>query len=206
MIHEHKFWVLDKVIPEHVCDQIVKCGLNHNIEIALTSDKSLEEHKESNLAHLLNYRNSNVAWLNESWIYKHTEAVLNAANKNAGWNYDWDHQESAQFTKYNIGQYYHWHVDSLDKPFNTPHNLAMHKKIRKLSMSLLLSHPDEYEGGDFEFDFSNIEQGKAKHTLKELNGKGSIVVFPSHTYHRVTPVTKGTRYSLVIWCLGDSFR
>ena len=118
----------------------------------------------------------------------------------------WDHQESAQFTKYKIGQYYHWHVDSLDRPFNTPHNLAMHKKIRKLSMSLLLSHPDEYEGGDFEFDFSNIEQGKIKHSLKELNGKGSIVVFPSHTYHRVTPVTKGTRYSLVIWCLGDPFR
>ena len=77
---------------------------------------------------------------------------------------------------------------------------------RKLSVTVQLSSPDEYEGGDFEFDFSNVEMGTRRHPLKELSGKGSMVIFPSDTFHRVNPVTKGTRYSLVIWCVGDPFR
>ena len=48
--------------------------------------------------------------------------------------------------------------------------------------------------------------GTRRHPLKELSGKGSMVIFPSDTFHRVNPVTKGTRYSLVIWCVGDPFR
>ena len=97
-------------------------------------------------------------------------------------------------------------MDSKNKPFDDPEDLFLFNKVRKLSLSLLLSHPDEYEGGDFEFDFSNVEAGTIRHPLKELSSKGSMVVFPSHTFHRVNPVTKGTRYSLVIWCVGDPFK
>lgn len=205
MIREHKFWVYDKVIPEHICDQIKSFGLNKKLDIALTSNKNLEEHKKEGLDKLFSYRNSNTTWLEEEWIYKEIQVIIDRANKDAGWNYEWDIMEAAQFTKYQPGQYYHWHVDTLDKPFEKPEDKYFHKKIRKLSMSLLLTDSSEFEGGEFEFDFSSPDD-KIRHTLTELKSKGSIVVFPSDTYHRVVPVTKGIRYSLVIWCCGVPFK
>ena len=49
---------------------------------------------------------------------------------------------------------------------------------------------------------------ESKHLVKvkEILPKGSIVVFPSHVWHRVKPVTSGTRYSLVVWSIGDPFK
>ena len=206
MVHENQFWVYDKVIPEHICDQIKKLGLSKNLGKGLTADKTYEEHKDDGISELLKIRDSDLNWLDEKWIYKEITPVVQQANKDAKWNYDWDRMEQAQFTKYGKGQYYKWHIDQTNKPFNNPKEPFFFKKIRKLSLSLLLSHPDEYEGGDFEFDFSNVEMGTRRHPLKELSGKGSMVIFPSDTFHRVNPVTKGTRYSLVIWCVGDPFR
>ena len=204
MVHENQFWIYDKVIPEHVCDEIKKLGLSKDFGKGLTANKTPEEHKDDGLSELLKYRDSDLNWLDENWIYKEITPVVQQANKDAKWN--WDRMEHAQFTKYGKGQYYKWHIDSTTKPFDNPEEPFIYKKIRKLSLSLLLSNPDEYKGGDFEFDFSNVEAGTVRHPLKELSGKGSMVVFPSDTFHRVTPVTEGTRYSLVIWCAGDPFR
>ena len=206
MVNEHKFWVYDKVIPEHICDKIIKIGSNQKSGLGLTANKTFQEHKEDGISELMKYRNSDVTWLNENWIYKEISCVIKKANIDADWNYDWDAMEPNQFTKYKLNQYYNWHIDSQEKIFDCPENKVLHNKIRKLSMSLILSHPEEYEGGDFEFDFSNVELGTIRHNLKELTGKGSMVVFRSDTYHRVTPVTKGTRYSLVVWCVGKPFR
>jgi len=203
---QNKFWIYDKVIPEDICDQIKKLGLSKELGKGLTANKTLEEHKEDGLSKLFRYRNSDLNWLDENWIYQEIKPVVDQANKDAEWNYDWDRMEQAQFTKYGKGQYYKWHIDQTNEPFDNPNEPSLYKKVRKLSLSFLLSHPDEYEGGVFEFDFSNVELGTIRHPLKELGGKGSMVIFPSDTFHRVTPVTKGTRYSLVIWCLGDPFR
>ena len=60
----------------------------------------------------------------------------------------------------------------------------------------------EYEGGDFEISV-NTPTNNTIHKVEALQKKGSIVVFPSFVWHRVTPVTKGTRYSLVSWYLGN---
>ena len=78
-------------------------------------------------------------------------------------------------------------------------------------MTISLSHPEEYEGGDLEFDLRNThdwELNKTKGILKctEIRPRGSIVVFPSFVWHRVAPVIRGTRYSLVVWNLGQPFR
>ena len=80
-------------------------------------------------------------------------------------------------------------------------------------MTISLSDPNEYEGGNLEFDFRNYSKpdnekdrlSRIKECI-EIRPKGSIVVFPSFVYHRVIPVTKGTRYSLVCWSVGDPFR
>ena len=86
-----------------------------------------------------------------------------------------------------------WHIDEM--------NPRKDGKIRKLSMSILLNDPSEYEGGVLEFNTPN-----GLFQCKELNQAGSLVVFPSNVSHRVTPVTKGTRYSLVSWSLGPPYR
>ena len=88
-------------------------------------------------------------------------------------------------------------------------------KIRKLSIVVSLVDKSKYEGGDFQLDLRNKEIDFKKKetqdvrnilTLNELNEAGTIVVFPSFLWHRVTPVTKGTRYSLVGWSLGQPWR
>ena len=79
-------------------------------------------------------------------------------------------------------------------------------KVRKLSMTLNLTDPDDYKGGDLKFDFGpHAGRGRFK-TCKEIRPRGSIIIFPSFIHHQVTPVTSGTRYSLVIWSLGKPFR
>lgn len=82
-------------------------------------------------------------------------------------------------------------------------------KIRKISMTLLLNDPKEFKGGDLEFDYGRNDFGKNDDTIetcKEARGQGTLIFFPSFISHRVTPVTKGTRYSLVMWTVGKPFR
>ena len=71
-----------------------------------------------------------------------------------------------------------------------------------------LSNSDDYEGGELEFDFRNLDPNQKQVIVpcKEIMERGSIVVFPSHLWHRVQPVTKGIRYSLVLWNLGHPFK
>jgi PKHD-type hydroxylase len=72
---------------------------------------------------------------------------------------------------------------------------------RKLSISVQLSAPDEYEGGDFEF----MDVGQPPKPIN-IRTQGTAIIFPSITYHKVTPVTKGKRYSLVGWYEGPEWR
>ena len=79
-------------------------------------------------------------------------------------------------------------------------------KTRKLSVTVNLTNPKNYKGGNLKFDLGPHMGEKRYHTCKEIRPRGSIIVFPSFVHHLVTPVTEGTRYSLVIWNLGKMFR
>ena len=123
-----------------------------------------------------------------------------SANENAGWKYNIVAAESCQITRYTKDGFYNWHQDGIGshpETFNRPGDKFLHGNTRKLSMSIVLN--DEYEGGDFEI-FNLIPESEVPR-LQE----GSIIVFPSFMEHRVTPVTKGTRYSLVAWFVGPPF-
>ena len=84
----------------------------------------------------------------------------------------------------------------------------MKGKIRKLSVTVSLTDPKEYKGGELEFDFRDKDPDKKPNirACTEILPKGSLVVFPSFVWHRVKPVTKGVRHSLVIWNLGYPFK
>ena len=113
-------------------------------------------------------------------------------NKNF-YNFDLTDLESPQFAVYNEGNHYQWHQDMyLNEIFPDMFH-------RKLSMTIQLSDGDDYEGGDFEIGDSSW----AEYDKELFRQKGTIITFPSFMKHRVTPVTKGTRYSLVSWYLGN---
>jgi len=178
--------------------------------MARTGEYGNKELTQDEVLDLKRKRNSDLVWLSENWIYKELQPYIHIANKNAGWNFEWDSSEPCQFTKYKLNQYYDWHCDSWDKPYDKP-GKRDHGKIRKLSMTCQLTDGSEYEGGELEFDFRNYEpymRDESQHLIKakEILPKGSIIVFPSFVWHRVKPVTKGIRYSLVMWNLGYPFK
>ena len=206
------YWHFKSAIPPKICDDIIKYGLTQAETMARTGGYGDKELTKDQVRDMKRKRNSDLVWLNDTWIYKELHPYIHQANKAAGWNYEWDRSESCQFTKYKLNQYYDWHCDSWDKPYkrdnkNDPDN----GKIRKLSMTCQLTDGSEYEGGELEFDFRNYdphmrEEDKHLRRAKEILPKGSIIVFPSFVWHRVKPVTKGTRYSLVMWNLGYPFK
>ena len=208
------YYYFTSVLTPRFCNDVINYGTQHfEKNIAMTGN--LSENRDLNknpltkkeLQIITKKRDSNIAWLNERWIYKEILPYIQEANKLAKWNFDWDISETCQFTKYGIGQHYDWHCDSWNEPYNRP-NSYEHGKIRKLSVTCTLSNPSEYEGGELEFNFNNPEKGKKNNIKKctEILPRGSLVVFPSFVWHRVCPVVKGTRYSLVIWNLGNPYK
>ncbi len=217
---KHYYYYYKSALSPKLCDEIIKYGKEHNTQMAVTggaenklAKKADGTLKKSAIKNIQKKRKSDIVWMNDRWIYKEIHPYIHDANKRAGWNYEWDFSESCQFTKYGIGQYYGWHCDSWEEPYkrekledgsNDPSN----GKIRKLSVTISLNDPDEYDGGNLQFDFRNVDPDK-KSKIKsctEIRPRGSIIVFPSFVWHRVEPVTRGTRYSLVIWNLGYPFK
>jgi PKHD-type hydroxylase len=99
--------------------------------------------------------------------------------------------ETFQYTVYNEGQFYEKHLD-LD------HQLNAGNLQRKLSFSIQLSDSSEYDGGD-------LVSYPSKDFIISNKDKGTLIFFPSFTLHEVTPVTRGTRKSLVGWVHGPKF-
>ena len=212
------YWYFSGVLTPKFCDDVIQYANSKKETMAITGGYGRERNlkdkplNKDEIRDLKKKRNSDLVWLSEQWIYKEIQPYVNIANKNAGWNFEWDRSEACQFTKYKHNQYYDWHCDSWDKPYeredkNDPDN----GKIRKLSMTCQLTDGSEYTGGELEFDFRNYDphmRDDSKHRVqcKEILPKGSIIVFPSFVWHRVKPVTSGTRYSLVVWNLGWPFK
>jgi len=201
------FWYFKSAVPTHICDDIVKYGLQTREEMAITGGYGNQKLNQRQVKDLKKKRDSNIVWIAENWVYKELHPYIRSASANAGWNFQWDYSEPCQFTKYNKGQYYDWHCDSWEHTYNKP-NTSSHGKIRKLSVTLSLSDEKDYKGGELEFDFRNMDPDKKRNTMvcKEIRPKGSMVIFPSFLWHRVRPVTKGSRYSLVVWNLGWPFK
>lgn len=145
-------------------------------------------------------RRSKVRWLNGAMpdfkdLYLDIVDMFHQANRVA-FGVDLWYLHEMQFTEYNAEDegYYNWHIDTfLDG--KTPSQ-------RKLSMVIQLSDPDDYEGGQLEMQPWFMEPPPAD----KLKTQGTTIIFPSLVHHRVTPVTRGTRHSLVAWMEGPAWR
>ena len=138
-------------------------------------------------------RRSNIKWLTgNNFVLDTLWYYVQQANRNA-FNVDVCKVADVQYTEYHASEKGHYglHHDinwESDKAFD-----------RKLSVTVQLSSPDEYEGGDF--SFSEVENPST-----QSRAKGTILIFPSYLLHKVTPVTKGVRKSLVAWFEGPRWR
>src|SRR5210317_2183583 len=202
---KHQYWYFSAALDERTCDKIISLGkekIQKEGNKATILDSGVEE----------DIRQSEVCWFNDQWLYDLLWPYLRTANKNAGLNFDFDVSENIQFTKYGLNGFYDWHTDG-----GSDHNFIFNKdntqfdnyygKVRKLSMTVNLNNSDEYEGGDFKFNLGLSTKGKDRIIeCEEIKPKGSVIVFPSFIHHTVTPVTKGERYSLVMWTLGKPFK
>ncbi len=140
-----------------------------------------------------NLRKSSVMFIDNTpeneWIYsKLASLAINCNNENYWFDLLGFHQE-LQLTRYSEGDFFDWHLD-----FG-----AGEISARKLSMTIQLSDQNDYEGGDLQFMIN-------KEIVNAPREKGTIVIFPSFIIHRVTPITKGTRQSIVGWVSGPPFR
>lgn len=139
-------------------------------------------------------RSSRVAWLTgNQFILDILHNYADMANRNAFHAHIYK-KADIQFTEYHASEngHYSWHHD-IDWRRNDGLD-------RKLSITVQLSDPSEYEGG--EFSFSEV------HTpdVAQSKQKGTVLVFPSYLQHAVSPVTSGVRKSLVAWFEGPQWK
>jgi PKHD-type hydroxylase len=206
MYLENYYYYFTKAFNNEFCDSIQKIVKDKTFEKGVVS-KGKNEIKDSPFEFKTNLtlRDSDICWINDQWIYDCIQPFLHEANKMANWNYQVDSYEDLQFTRYKENQHYDWHFDNLGTPFNTPDDPMTNGKYRKISFSINLSDPKNYEGGKLCFDYPVAARSNKIVECEQLKEKGSVVFFPSFMKHKVTPVTKGERNSLVGWCLGYPF-
>ena len=171
--------ILDDVIESSVCDRIISQA--SNFESAGVYRGSFDPQVAKDV------RNNQTAWGKENWVYEMIEPHLTHAIKYAGWDFEISTAEPYQVAKSEVGEFHNWHQDGVGP-------IKGDSLTRKLSLSLILN--DDFEGGELEV----FPHGPMNFS------KGTMVFFPSFQTHQVHPVTKGTRYSLVVWFVGNSWR
>ena len=167
------------------------------------------------------FRNSNITWIDNgsnvdalSWpelCYQIEQQIFSINNEH--FEFDLLKCEPFQYSIYNEGDYYDWHTDQRGSVYDDG-------LIRKLSFTLFLN--EDYDGGDFEIAQLSAEKELPKIDVENVSASlllndegfitqpqpsaGTMIVFPSYLWHRVKPVIKGPRKSLVGWFLGKPFK
>ena len=138
-------------------------------------------------------RTSHISWIpfnKMPEMYKTLETIMKKTNGNHFGFEGMQITEPAQYTEYPSGGFYDWHIDSDVEGLNEP-------PVRKISMTCLLSHESEFEGGGLEL----MSEGKIAKPKQ-----GHAIFFASFIRHRVVPIIRGTRKSLVMWFGGTPFK
>ena len=183
-----KKWVVETqgpVFTQKLCQEIIDLGKTLQREKGAVFENKNSDHALT--------RQSTVSWLPFDKMQPMYDDIINFIQK-TNRNYfgfgDIQIREKAQVTEYIKGDFYNWHTDTaLDMDVEPP--------VRKLSMTLLLNDPSEFDGGE-------LQIAGAKNT--KLMKQGHATIFASFLQHTVTPVTRGVRRSLVMWFGGEPFK
>jgi len=178
------FYTWDKPLTKEECEFLMSDCSSGECQNAKTGQDT------SPLSASPEIRKTKIKWVDNSKLITYAmSGYVNDANNNY-FKYELTHNQPIQFAEYIGGDHYTWHTDAGNNEDNV---------CRKLTTVILLSDPNDFEGGDFEiFNGDKVD--------KPFSRQGSIVTMDSKDWHRVTPVTKGVRYSLVMWTMGPKFR
>ncbi len=184
--------------PYHVAAQLMTDPLIAQVN-ALAATRTPLTGKTGEALPNGNARKGSIIWINNDpaskWLYETLVALVVPINFQV-FGFEIEGIESLQYTIYDEGgDHYGWHMDGV-----TGAALGKGGKSRKLSLSIQLSAPDSYEGGDLEFMIGSTKPSFAPRQ------KGAVILFPSFVLHRVLPVTRGRRVSLVAWFQGPRYR
>ena len=185
-----KSWIVETTIPlftPEQCNEIIACGRRQKPQKAQVG----MGRKEGGLD--TSKRTTTISWIPFKELepmYVRVNEFIQRSNLNHFGFDDIRITEQAQFTEYPEGGFYDWHMDS-------DVNMQHEPPVRKISMTVLLNHESQFEGGELEL----MAPGK-----KAKLTQGNAIVFASFLSHRVAPVTRGVRQSLVMWFGGTPFR
>ncbi len=193
------FYIFPRAVKPDVCEQIVKdCKQN------ILEEASLYNFDKTSSTNDPKIRKTFINWVEDKDNKVNALAwhFLREANK-IQFNYDLTYFQPIQFGEYKDGGFFEWHQDDA--------NVDKSNEIRKLSLVLVLSDPDTFEGGELQFyngDRPMRDMGEitAEQATNDIKSQGTVVVFDSRDWHRVTPVTKGVRHSIVCWTVGPNFK
>ena len=200
-------YVIHNAFKEEHCKKFIETHNKNVIEAThVQGDKIVEKD--------ISPRDSSVVFFEDINLHSYLDGFCKIANDVAGWKYDITGRELFQFTKYNKNNHYNWHIDGhachlsrRNFTFQPPKHLreistpGLIGTVRKISMSIILN--DDYKGGEFET--RQLDGGEYKDNIVKAN-VGDVIIFPSSITHRVKPVTKGTRYSIVVWWAGPPLK
>jgi PKHD-type hydroxylase len=189
--------------------------VNEIEHIRLEGDSLIKLYSSQAYHHGDAHRSSKITWIDDSLTNECITNIIEDSNVQAGWLFSLIRPEKTQYTVYKKGDEYDWHVDGFQDryaakqlvsepltpmPLDKTTNPLLAGLVRKLSISVNLSSPEDYEGGNLQLRYNN--------QTWEIDSPpiGSAIVFPSFIEHRITPVTKGIRKSLVLWNLGYPYR
>ena len=178
------FYTWDKPLTKEECEFLISdcsSGECHNAKTGNDLDPLITRPE---------IRKTKIKWVDSSKLISHAMSGYVSEANNNYFKYELTHNQTIQFAEYVGGDHYTWHTDAGKDEDNV---------CRKLSTVILLSDPNDFEGGDFEIFYGDKVE-------KPFSRQGSVVVMDSRDWHRVTPVTKGVRYSLVMWTMGPKFR
>jgi PKHD-type hydroxylase len=185
------YCVVNNAFTEEECDKIIDLEDLQKFQQGRVG--STNDNKQGSLNK--KSRDSDIMWIHPSkdsdWLFQKFGAIVSAVNYDH-FMYNIDGFDAFQYTVYKAKnkQHYNWHMD-LD--------LTSANYVRKISASVMLTDPKDYEGGEFEL----VPHGVADQPLKFKPKRGEIIFFSSFMPHRVTPVTSGVRKSLVCWVMGE---
>ena len=203
------FYIFPRALSKPDCDKYLKyCLKNANWEDASTIAKGytdvvpsdVKEFDEKSQKFDYKMRQTDASFITDkdNMMNELVWGFIREANQ-VFFHYNLDYFQAIQFARYQNGGHYDWHQDTSGSP-------AEASETRKLSLTMSLTDHTTYDGGYLEFYNGEKPYQHDEHNVaKDVKDQGSVIVFDSRDWHRVTPVTKGVRYSIVCWTVGPHF-
>ena len=193
------FYVFPRAVKPDLCEQIINDCKNN-----IVPEKATILEENGDLRDNPNVRKTSIYFIRdkENKINELAWGFLREANK-IQFHYDLEYFQAIQFGEYKNGGFYDWHKDATE--------IGKDNEIRKLSLTMVLSDPTTFEGGELQFyngdrPIEDMGEITGEQITNDIKSQGTVIVFDSRDWHRVTPVTEGVRHSVVCWTVGPNFK